>query len=257
MNKKSPMLIHSIESFQHGIEHFFDGTPLGRKFAILHIDHAIELLLKERVVLLGKSIYRADGLTLSVHETLNSLKEVSIPEKPRLQEIHDLRNTIQHKGITPDEFTTDFYIEVAYEFFKRFSVEEMGLQVDEIIASRFIRLFDRKYVIPDQKFVPSIDFNHDASPTENIINGYAVLEKHLKDWQDRNPDLKTLRGTIYNLIEENGYDKDQVKQDLASIFGLRGRVVKSEYEPTYEELVGYLNNINGILLMMNVSKDKI
>lgn len=254
--KRSPMLIHAIESFQHGIEHYFDGTPVGRKFAILHVDHAIELLLKEKVVLIGKSIYRADGLTLSIHETLNSLKEVNIPEKPRIQEIHDLRNTIQHKGITPDEITTEFYIEVGYEFFKRFSIEEMNLKFEDIIAQRFIRLFDHKYIAPEIPYIPSVDLNPHAPPTENIINMYAVLEKHSKEWQEKNPELNRLRGTISKLIEDNGYNKEQSKLSLSFIFGLRERAIKSEYEPTYDELRRFCDEVNGILYMMNIPKER-
>lgn len=53
--KLSPMFRHAIESFEHGLEHFLDGTDRSRKFALLHIDHAIELMLKEKCVQLGKS----------------------------------------------------------------------------------------------------------------------------------------------------------------------------------------------------------
>ncbi len=69
--KQSPMLKHAIESFEHGLEHFLDGTEKSRKFALLHIDHAIELLLKEKCVQLGKSIYRGDGTTLTIHEAFS------------------------------------------------------------------------------------------------------------------------------------------------------------------------------------------
>ena len=36
----SPMLRHAFESFEHGLLHYLEGTELGRKFALLHIDHA-------------------------------------------------------------------------------------------------------------------------------------------------------------------------------------------------------------------------
>jgi hypothetical protein len=99
--KQSPIFKHAIESFEHGLEHYLDGTEKSRKFGLLHIDHAIELLLKERCVRLGKSIYKNDGTTLTIHETFRSLSNsnVSVPEQPRLEELHDLRNTIQHKGL--------------------------------------------------------------------------------------------------------------------------------------------------------------
>lgn len=55
-NNIAPMLIHALESFEHGIFHHLDNTDTSRKFAFLHIDHAIELILKEKVVRLGLSI---------------------------------------------------------------------------------------------------------------------------------------------------------------------------------------------------------
>lgn len=70
---QSPMFTHAIESFEHALEHYVDGTTRGSKFAILHVDHAIEPCLKEKAVSLGKSIYKSDGQTLSMHEKFNSL----------------------------------------------------------------------------------------------------------------------------------------------------------------------------------------
>jgi hypothetical protein len=75
------MFQHAVESFEHGLEHYLDGSQKGRKFALLHIDQAIELLLKEKVVQIGKSIYKSDGTTLSLHETFSSLRDMKLPGK--------------------------------------------------------------------------------------------------------------------------------------------------------------------------------
>ena len=75
------MLRHAFESFEHGLLHYLEGTELGRKFALLHIDHAIELILKEKVVRTGQSIYRKDGKTITVHEAYAALVNIPIPEK--------------------------------------------------------------------------------------------------------------------------------------------------------------------------------
>ena len=77
--KQSPMFKHAIESFQHGLEHYLEGSERSRKFALLHIDQAVELMLKEKIVQLGKSIYKSNGSTLSMHEALKSLKELKLP----------------------------------------------------------------------------------------------------------------------------------------------------------------------------------
>jgi len=134
----SPMLRHALESFEHGILHYLDGTDLGRKFALLHVDHSIELVLKEKIARTGQSIFRKNGKTIGVHEAYAALSNISIPEKPRLEDLHDFRNIVQHKGLTPDEHTTEFYITEAYNFVKRFLKDELGIQLDAYLPHRYI-----------------------------------------------------------------------------------------------------------------------
>lgn len=252
--KLSPMLVHAIESFQHGIEHYLDGTATSRKFAILHIDHSLELFLKEKVVSLGKSLYKSDGQTLSFHETLNSLKSVEIFELPRLQEIHDLRNVIQHKGITPDENTTEFLIDIAYHFIKRFVTEELNIEFNNILPDRYVRLMEPKFEVPDIKYLPSVDLRVNESLVEQVINGFTTLDKYVKSWQENNPMLTRFRATVTELCVNNGYEKGEVKSRLMSIFSLKTRVIQSEYIPIVDEAREYLNNINGLIFMMAVEK---
>lgn len=140
----SPMLRHAIESFEHGVLHYLDGSEIGRKFALLHIDHAIELALKEKVARIGKSIFRRDGKTISVHEAYQALADISIPEKPRLEDLHDFRNIVQHKGLTPDEHTTEFYVTEAYGFLKRFLSEELGIVVQSALPRTYIKAMEGK-----------------------------------------------------------------------------------------------------------------
>ncbi len=45
----SPLLRSAFEVLEHGLYHYLrSSTPKDMKFALLHIDQAIELLLKER-----------------------------------------------------------------------------------------------------------------------------------------------------------------------------------------------------------------
>lgn len=138
----SPMLRHALESFEHGVLHYLDESEIGRKFALLHIDHAIELVLKEKVARIGKSIFRKDGKTISVHEAYQALSEISIPEQPRLEDLHDFRNIVQHKGLTPDEHTTEFYVTEAYTFLKRFLRDELGIPVQSALPKAYINVME-------------------------------------------------------------------------------------------------------------------
>jgi hypothetical protein len=51
----SPLLRSAFEVLEHGLYHYLRSTtPKDMKFALLHIDQAIELLLKERVRMGGQ-----------------------------------------------------------------------------------------------------------------------------------------------------------------------------------------------------------
>lgn len=142
-DKPSPMLRYALESFEHGLFHYLDGTPLGRRFALLHVDHAIELIIKERLIRMGKSIFKSDGKTLNLHEAFNSIaREVSLPERPRLEDLHDLRNTVQHKGLALDELTTEFYLTEAYQFVRRFLNEELDIELQAHLPRPFVKAME-------------------------------------------------------------------------------------------------------------------
>ena len=195
-NNISPMLHHAIESFEHGIFHYLDGTELGRKFSLLHIDHAIELMIKEKLVRLGKSIYRNDGKTLSIHEAFNSIeKEIQLPERPRLEDFHDIRNTIQHKGLALDELAAEFYVTEGYKFFKRFMNDEFGLSVKDLIPLPFYKAMEGLPFAPEKMPDDAKSLLQEAenlylfgSYEAAVISAYVSLEITLEE--------RSLKGVI-------------------------------------------------------------
>jgi hypothetical protein len=52
----SPMLQITFDLLIHSLQHFISGMPFDRRVAILHLDQAVELVLKERVRLAGRKI---------------------------------------------------------------------------------------------------------------------------------------------------------------------------------------------------------
>src|SRR5688500_10514508 len=83
----SPLIRSAFEVLEHGLFHYLrSNTPKDMKFAILHIDQAIELMLKERVRIGGKSINKPGNTkeTISIwtaYEILEKQLNCSIPEK--------------------------------------------------------------------------------------------------------------------------------------------------------------------------------
>src|ERR1022692_3737888 len=72
----SPLLRSALEVLEHGLWHFFrSDTVADMKFAIMHVDQAIELVMKEKVRAGGKSIYKnAKDAAFHVHNGVEFLR---------------------------------------------------------------------------------------------------------------------------------------------------------------------------------------
>ena len=94
--KLSPLLRSAFEVLEHGLWHFLRSTTTtDMKFALLHVDQAIELLLKEKVRSGGKSIYKNPKETITIWGAYNILEQelnCIIQEKPDLELLHEERN---------------------------------------------------------------------------------------------------------------------------------------------------------------------
>lgn len=139
----SPLLRSALEVLEHGLWHFFrSDTSLDMKFALMHVDQSVELLLKERIRKGGKSIHKKGNTkeTISIgaaYDLLDELK-VDIPEKPNLELLHEERNSIQHKYANPSAEDAAFHIENAMAFLKRFAKDELGIDLADHLSSKYL-----------------------------------------------------------------------------------------------------------------------
>jgi hypothetical protein len=110
------------------------------KFAILHVDQCIELLLKEKVRASGRSIYKNPKETISVHGAHEILRElaVAVPEKPDLEMLHEERNNIQHKYATISAEDAAFHIDKGMRFIKRFLNDELSVQIEDHVPREYL-----------------------------------------------------------------------------------------------------------------------
>jgi hypothetical protein len=140
--KLSPILRSAFETLEHGLWHFFrSDTTTDMKFAILHIDQAVELFLKERVRKGGKSIYKNPKETISIWDAYRILEQelnCTISERPDLELLHEERNTIQHKYGNPNPDDTAFHVERAMHFLERFAKNELGVELANHIPSEYL-----------------------------------------------------------------------------------------------------------------------
>lgn len=138
----SPLLRSAFEVLNHGLWHFFrSNTATDMKFALLHVDQAVELLLKERVRAGGKSIYKNPKETITIYgayEILTKELNVNIPERADLELLHEERNSIQHKYLNPDPEDAAFHVQKAMTFIKRFVKSELNLDIKDHIPTEYL-----------------------------------------------------------------------------------------------------------------------
>ena len=140
--KLSPLLRSAMETLDHGLWHFLRSeTSTDMKFALLHVDQAIELLLKEKVRSAGKSIYKGPKETISIwkaYEILEKELGCKIPEKADLELLHEERNSIQHKYANPSPQDAAFHVEKAIAFIRRFLKDELGVRIEDHVSSEHL-----------------------------------------------------------------------------------------------------------------------
>jgi hypothetical protein len=140
-SKLSPLLRSALEVLNHGLWHYFrSDTAADMKFALMHVDQAVELMLKECVRSNHKSIYKNPKETITMwgaYEILDELK-INIPEKADLELLHEERNNIQHKYSNPSPDDAAFHIEKAMGFIRRFTKEQLNLDIKEHVPSDYL-----------------------------------------------------------------------------------------------------------------------
>jgi hypothetical protein len=138
----SPILRSALEVLEHSLHHYFrSDTSLDRKFALLHLDQGVELLLKERVRKSGTSIYLKNKKeTISTWEAFEILanKGCNIPERADLELLHDDRNEIQHRYSTPSPETAVFHMENGLRFVERFLKDEFAMDIRAVLTKDYI-----------------------------------------------------------------------------------------------------------------------
>jgi len=132
---KSPLFVSSIELLAHATELFVGKNERKYKFVILHLANAVELILKDKLLTEGKSIYstKNQNLTIGIWDSFKNLSDlgIQIPEKPVIELLVDDRNTLQHRFGFPNEEAVFFYLSSSKDFFKRFLKDEYNTSLSE------------------------------------------------------------------------------------------------------------------------------
>lgn len=136
MSDRSPLFISAAELLMHSVELFRQVDERKYKFVILHLANAVELLLQDRLIDAGQSIYESSKpVTLSIWKVLDALNKirVKIPERPMVDLLVEDRNTLHHRIEVPELKTVYYYLDEVTAFFKRFLREEYGVELASVL----------------------------------------------------------------------------------------------------------------------------
>lgn len=117
---------------EHAIEHLTMRTDRDTRFAVLHADNAVELVLKEIVRFKGIRLIDKKGRPISYYNCVDELLEsgASIPELPDIDLLHTERNSIYHLGSQPDQKKGEWLVyDVALNFIRRICKDELGCDI--------------------------------------------------------------------------------------------------------------------------------
>lgn len=182
MSDKSPLFVSSVELLAHAVELYSQGVERKYKFVILHLANAVELILKDRLVDKGISIYvQRKPQTIGIWDAFEELQKVgiNISERPVMELLIDDRNTIQHRFGFPNAETVFYYLEQTVAFFKRFLNEEYNVDLVEVLKLHLteenlalIGLAEKK-----EDAYASLDKLFAISPESAVLQAYNLIER--------------------------------------------------------------------------------
>jgi hypothetical protein len=182
MSDRSPLFIGAAELLSHSVELFRQVDERKYKFVILHLANAVELLLQDRLIDAGESIYEpTKPVTVSIWRILDSLKKlrVKIPERPVIEFLVEDRNTVHHRLGYPELKTVYYYLDEVTAFFKRFLRDEYGIELADVLKELGISEGDLQLlgVLEGQGNEQAfLDKLFELSPDSAILQAFKFIE---------------------------------------------------------------------------------
>jgi len=195
MSDDSPLFVSAIELLAHATELYRQGNERKYKFVVLHLANAIELILKDRLIDAGVSIYQQKrSQTISIWDSFDKLQKqkVNIPERPIMELLIDDRNTIQHRFGFPDAETVYFYLKRVVAFFRRFLDDEYGVALVDVLKPYLDieHLAFLGLVEDEESEIAELDKLFEISPESAVLQAYNIIEKKVIEALDDFPNLQ-------------------------------------------------------------------
>ncbi len=244
MSESSPLFISAIELIAHGTELYTQANPKKYKFIVLHLANAIELILKDKIIDLGHSIYKDKGSqTIGIWESFKILEasKINILEKPVIELIVDDRNTIQHRFGFPNAESVFYYLQQTVLFFTRFLNEHYGVDLYEVLrahtSAKNLQIIGLKK--EEDSELESIDELFKIAPESAVLRAWSILEKRLSPYLLDESVKKNKRpvmiwhhknfNTLLSQLQSEKLVDGNVFDDFATLRDMRNRAAHSQH----------------------------
>jgi hypothetical protein len=266
MGDGSPLFHSALDLLAHACEHYAIDSERDRRFVVLHLANAIELLLKDRLLDLGISIYqdRNPKLTKSINKVFSDLEEanVQIPQRPIIELLIDDRNTLQHRFGSPNSIMVKYYVDNTLRFFRDFMNAAFGLELREYLSN----LLDRStfaYIYPVSETSKDILLQARSvariHPSSSILTAWMELEKKVnklrqslekqskteEEWF-RFPASSFLRHLLGDYMTRTS-ETERLRREIIHLSVMRNNVVHTRTDATAEDAENYIQEVEQVL----------
>lgn len=274
----SPLFQSSFDLFSHSIEHFNMGTERDRKFVILHLANAVELIFKDLMLDLGLSIYKNPKETVTITgsiETLSKEKNIKIPHLNKLELLIDERNALQHRYGFPNELTTIFYMEATYDFFKEFLKENYNLDIEKVLED-FLQESDlaifRLRSVTTQSELDKLNKLTKVHPVGALLSAYAYMEGQTNEIREiileqAHGDERDVRMPLFRFFHPDNITRllseyeveidDKTRKKLFDFRNIRNQVAHGRETVDSKDVVEFINMVKDLEPKFKELKEKV
>lgn len=221
MSDRSPLFINAAESLLHAVELFRQVDERKYTFIVGHLADAVELVLQDRLIDAGESIYESGKATkLNIWKVLDVLRKlrIQLPERPAIEFLLEDRQTIHYRPGRPELKTVYYYLDTVAAFFTRFVREEYGVFLPDVLRELGIAEIDLQLmgVLEGQgNELTFLETLFTLSPASAVLQAYKFIESKCSE--------------LYFL--QQGYLELKTRKPFLSA---------PQHSPEFEELLGGL-----------------
>lgn len=274
MGDGSPLFHSALDLLAHACEHYVSDSERDRRFVILHLANAVELLLKDRLLDLGISIYENPKQTKSITKVLSDLEKhnVTVPQKHIIELLIDERNTLQHRFGSPNSIMVKYYFDNSLRFFKDFMNAAFGLELREYL-SNLLDAATLGYIYPASETSKDILLQARSvariHPSSSILTAWVELEKKVGELREilykqsreeeswfRYPASPFLRKLLGEYLTQTT-KSERLRREIVHLSVLRNRIVHADTVASAEDAQTYIQKVEQILPQIEDLKSKI